>query len=164
MTCSRKGYPVWRPETVFRLVTGAEMSIGMMWLFCLSQQAENQASKTSMEGSSLAMKGFVYPYNKLQLPNELLLLKMLWHWVQKSSLQVCNFLSSYKVKLNFSSHEYLGYSEAFGRLNRTKNNKCLDLTSSIFGDDVGVSRHYQELGDRAEFLCCVFLAHSLSSG
>jgi len=58
-------------------VTGAEMSIGMMWLFCLSQQAENQASKTGMEGSSLAMKGFVYPYNKLQLPNELLLLKML---------------------------------------------------------------------------------------
>lgn len=61
-----------------------------------------------------------------------------------------------KWRQSFSNHEYLGYSEAFGSLNRAKLNEYLVHMYSIYQDGIGVGRRYQALGDKAEFLCCIF--------
>lgn len=59
------------------LVTGAETSISVMRLSCLSQQVEIRASETCTEGSFFAVYKYGYTYNKLQLLDEWLMLKML---------------------------------------------------------------------------------------
>lgn len=85
---------------------------------------------------------------------------MLWH----GSLEVqpagyCGlaiFSAVTKWRQSFSNHEYLGYSEAFGSLNRAKLNEYLVHMYSIYQDGIGVGRRYQALRDKAEFLCCIF--------
>lgn len=63
--------------TLHLLVTGAETSISVMRLSCLSQQVEIRASETCTEGSFFAVYKYGYTYNKLQLLDEWLMLKML---------------------------------------------------------------------------------------
>lgn len=121
--------------------------------------ASRGLSKSNLHQRELFFPAYKYryTYNKLQLLDELLMLKMLWHCVQKSSLQAINrvviFSAATKWRWSPSSLEYYGCSEVFRSLNRSKLSKYLGYMHSIYQNGIGTGRHYQELGDEAEFLC-----------
>lgn len=59
------------------LVISAKMSVNVMWLCCLAQEAENGAVEICIEGSFFPVCKYGNNYSKLQLLHELLMLKML---------------------------------------------------------------------------------------